>query len=119
MAASVGARLKRLRLNKWIDGKQMSQDQLEEVTGIDRSYIGKIERGDIVEPGIAVLERLAEGLGVPVEALAPTGYYAKQAKRNAEASIIAMIWSDTTLTEGQRREAEMRVREIYSRRKAG
>ena len=96
----------------------MSQEQLDEATGIDRSYIGRIERGEIVEPGIAVLERLAEGLGVPVEALASPAYYAKGGKRNAESSIVAMIWADTTLSEPQRREAEAHLREIY-RRKSG
>jgi len=111
----VGDRLFRLRRNKVVDDVPMSQDALAEVTGIDRSYIGKIERGEIREPGIAVLEKLAEGLGVPVSELAPPGYYAKL-KRGSEDAIVAMIWSDTSLSEAARGEAADGVRAVYAAR---
>lgn len=54
----LGERLRTLR-----NEKQMSQEELSKVTGIDRPYISEIENG-IKNPSYEVLIRLAQGLGI-------------------------------------------------------
>ena len=117
MPNEVGNNLLRLRVNTFVDGKPMSQAILEERTGIDRSYISKIEQGTIKVPGISVLERLAGGLGVPVERLAPAKYYDTVKRTSSEAAIVAMIWADTSLSDALRKRAADCVRGVYAGRK--
>lgn len=43
---------------------------------MDASQLRRIEIGEVAEPGIDVLERIANnGLGLPVVTIAPSGYY--------------------------------------------
>jgi transcriptional regulator with XRE-family HTH domain len=42
----------------------MSQEQLAEAAGLDRSFLSMVERG-IQSPNLAVLFKIAEVLGVP------------------------------------------------------
>jgi DNA-binding XRE family transcriptional regulator len=57
-----GQTLKELRQEKG-----MSQEQLAEAAGLDRSFVSLVERG-IQSPNIVVLLKIAEVLGVPAAA---------------------------------------------------
>ncbi len=49
-----------------------TQEELAEIVGLHRTYVGEVERGER-NPSIDVMERLAEGLSVPlVELLVET-----------------------------------------------
>lgn len=56
----VGRNVRRVRVAKGI-----SQERLAFDAGVDRSYLGGMERGD-ANPTVDVLERLAATLGVPL-----------------------------------------------------
>jgi len=62
----LGAQLRRLRLDR-----QLTQETLAELAGLNYKYIGKIELGK-ADPGADVLVRLARALGLPVGALFET-----------------------------------------------
>lgn len=61
--AIVGWNLRRLRVLQ-----DLSQERLALAAGIDRAYVGRVERGS-ENVTIAVLEAMARALGVPVAAL--------------------------------------------------
>lgn len=62
----VGANLRRLRVERHV-----SQERLAFDAGVDRSYVGGMERGE-ENPTLDVLDKLAATLAVPVgELLAP------------------------------------------------
>ena len=64
----VGANLRRLRVERGL-----SQERLAFDAGVDRSYVGGMERGE-ENPTVDVLDRLATMLAVHVgELLAPLG----------------------------------------------
>ena len=46
----------------------LSQEELAERCGLDRSYIGGVERGQR-NPTVSVIEKIAEGLGVTLAEL--------------------------------------------------
>ena len=48
--------------------KGLSQEDLADLTGLDRTYISGVERG-VRNPSIKVLQRIAEGLGIPPHTL--------------------------------------------------
>jgi transcriptional regulator with XRE-family HTH domain len=56
----IGDRLRELR-----DGKNLSQGDIEERTGLLRCYISRVENGHTV-PAIETLEKLARALEVPL-----------------------------------------------------
>jgi|HubBroStandDraft_1064217.scaffolds.fasta_scaffold00060_11 transcriptional regulator with XRE-family HTH domain len=58
--ALVARNLRRLRV-----GRGVSQENLAVDAGIDRTYVSRLERM-LENPTVAVLERLAEALGVPI-----------------------------------------------------
>ena len=58
---SFGASIRRLRL-----GRQFQQDEIE---GVTKKTIGRIERGEVEPPTGVTLEALSKALGVPEEAL--------------------------------------------------
>src|SRR5258708_40041002 len=62
----LGTQLRRLRLDR-----QMTQETLAELAGLNYKYIGRIELGK-ADPGADVLVRLARGLGVAVGELFDT-----------------------------------------------
>jgi len=59
----IGWNVRRLRV-----GLKLSQERLSLEAGIDRSYVGRIERGE-ENVTISVLEAIAEALHVPVRTL--------------------------------------------------
>jgi transcriptional regulator with XRE-family HTH domain len=44
----------------------MTQAELAEASGVERSHLAKIERGEVIEPRPGTLRRLADALGVEV-----------------------------------------------------
>jgi len=56
----LGAQLRRLRLER-----DLTQERLAELSGLNYKYIGRIELGK-AEPGADVLVRLARALDVPI-----------------------------------------------------
>lgn len=56
----VGWNVRRIRV-----GKGISQERLAFDAGVDRSYLGGMERGE-ANPTVDVLDRLAETLGVAI-----------------------------------------------------
>ena len=56
-AAALGAAVRRFRR-----GLKMSQEHFAQISGIDRSYVGQIERGE-VNVTVDTLLRLGRGLG--------------------------------------------------------
>ncbi|ASL42197.1 Transcriptional regulator ClgR [Burkholderia sp. AD24] len=58
-----GAAVRRLR-----EASGWSQEQLAEYAGLNRSYVGEIERGSAIA-SIVTLDKLARAFGVPVERL--------------------------------------------------
>src|ERR1700752_4322176 len=70
------------RVRELRDGKGLSLDQLAGKSGVSRSMISLIERGES-SPTAVVLEKLAAGLGVPLAALfdAPAAPAAPLARR--------------------------------------
>lgn len=59
----VGWNLRRIRVEAGI-----SQEQLAVDAGVDRTYVGRVERG-IENPTVANLEKLADALSVHISAL--------------------------------------------------
>ena len=66
MLRPLGAQLRRLRLER-----NLSQEKLAELAGVNYKHIGQIELAN-TEPGADVLVRLARALGVPVGQLFET-----------------------------------------------
>lgn len=60
---ALGAAIRRLR-----EARSMSQERLALVAEVDRSYMGRIERGDN-SVAVLTLVRLAEALGTTASAL--------------------------------------------------
>ncbi len=62
--AALGKHIKTLR-NK----QHLSQAQLSQRSGIKREYISYLERGKLKNPTLNTLNKIASGLGVPLEKL--------------------------------------------------
>lgn len=60
-----GATVRRLR-----EAHAWSQEQLAEHAGLNRSYVGEIERGTVIA-SIVTVEKLARALGVAIADLLP------------------------------------------------
>lgn len=66
LAAVIGRRIRALRRERG-----MTQEALGTRTGLDRIYIGELERGQRTNPTLVNLRRIAAGLGVPIRELFP------------------------------------------------
>lgn len=92
---TVGERVRRYRRLR-----KLTQERLADLAGVDRSYLGKIEVGEVLEPGAETVTRLAAALKVKVRALAePLGWYVDEAEsRTSVADAIAEHngWDDET-----------------------
>lgn len=62
--ASIGSMLRTVR-----EGKGLSLEAFGKATGVHWTHIGKIEKGSIKNPGINVVWKLCNGLGIKVDAL--------------------------------------------------
>lgn len=58
-----GGRLKEIRHKKGL-----SQEQLAEIAGIDRTYVGGVERGER-NPSVLNIKRLSDALGINIKDL--------------------------------------------------
>lgn len=58
-----GESVRNLRISSGI-----TQEELADLSGLDRSYIGGVERGDR-NPTLVVIGKIAAGLGVPISSL--------------------------------------------------
>lgn len=71
---AVGDRVRRYRRLR-----DLTQEHLADSAEIDRRYLGRIETGDVLEPGVDTMRKLARALRVPLRALAePLGWYAEE-----------------------------------------
>ena len=52
------------------EARAWSQEQLAEHAGLNRSYVGEIERGTVIA-SIVTVEKLARAFAVPIAALLP------------------------------------------------
>lgn len=59
----------------------LTQEQLEELSGLSQNYISQVENGKIERPGTAKLEQLARGLDVTVDDLKVAMGYVVQVDR--------------------------------------
>ncbi len=64
LAIQFGKRIKQIRLQQGIS----SQEQLAQLAGMHRTFIGRVERGE-TNITLANIERLAQALGVSLAAL--------------------------------------------------
>src|SRR5208282_582079 len=64
---AIGMRIRQIR-----EQKGMSQGDIEETTGLLRSYVSRVENGHTV-PSLETVERFAAALGVPVYRFFYTG----------------------------------------------
>lgn len=67
---SVGERVRRYRRIR-----RLTQEQLADAAEVDRRYLGRIETGEVEQPGVEVVERLARALNVAVRQLADPRWY--------------------------------------------
>ncbi|MGO4811423.1 helix-turn-helix domain-containing protein [Cupriavidus sp. 2MCAB6] len=67
LVRTLGATVRQLR-----EAHAWSQEELAEHAGLNRSYIGEIERGSAIA-SIVTVEKLAAALGVPISWLLKTG----------------------------------------------
>lgn len=65
LAESIGSQIRKLRMQE-----RVSQEQLALLTGIDRSYLGRIERGE-VSVTVEKLAQIAHVLNVDIKNLIP------------------------------------------------
>ncbi|WDZ51914.1 helix-turn-helix transcriptional regulator [Acinetobacter vivianii] len=65
LAESIGSQIRKLRKQE-----RVSQEQLALLTGIDRSYLGRIERGE-VSVTVEKLAQIAHVLNVDIKNLIP------------------------------------------------
>lgn len=62
MSTLLPERLRSARLAKGLSARQLSL-----AADLSQSMVGQIERGDVADPGVSVVLKLAEQLGVGVE----------------------------------------------------
>jgi transcriptional regulator with XRE-family HTH domain len=74
---TVGDRVRRYRRMKGL-----TQEQLADKADVDRRHLGRIETGDVLEPGAETMKKLAGALNVPLRAVAePLGWYEEESAR--------------------------------------
>jgi transcriptional regulator with XRE-family HTH domain len=63
--------IRRMKLKEFRIQKGLTQEQLEEISGIDQVHISSLETGKIKNPSWSVVSRLAKALDVSPEELFP------------------------------------------------
>lgn len=74
---TVGERVRRYRRLR-----RLTQDALAAKADVDRRYLGRIETGDVAEPGVDTVVKIAHALGVSVRAIANPGWYDDEGERD-------------------------------------
>jgi transcriptional regulator with XRE-family HTH domain len=84
---SVGDRVRRYRRHRGL-----TQQLLAERASIDKSYISRLEAGEVADPGLETVERLARALQVSLRHLADPRWYAgtTESLPDWEAGILAL-----------------------------
>jgi transcriptional regulator with XRE-family HTH domain len=84
---SVGDRVRRYRRHRGL-----TQQVLAERASIDKSYISRLEAGEVADPGLETVERLATALQVSLRHLADPRWYAgtTEGLPDWEAGILAL-----------------------------
>ncbi len=72
----------------------MAQDEFALLANVDRSYFGKLERGER-QPSLALLLRIAKGLGLPGASLVQKTELRIQALRSATQAVQASASGST------------------------
>ena len=85
------------RVRRYRRMRGLTQAQLAESAGTDRGYVGKLEAGDIDEPSVDVVTRLARALEVPVRAIADPRLY-----DTADESWEAVLLADTRFSDEEK-----------------
>lgn len=80
----VGDRVRRYRRLR-----RLSQQQLADAAHTDKGYVSRLEAGKIAEPGVDVLIRIAEALGVPIQNIADPRYYEADRQPTWEDDLLA------------------------------
>lgn len=83
LVRNFGAAVRELR-----EARAWSQEQLAEHAGLNRSYVGEIERGSAIA-SIVTVDKLAGALGVPISSLLRTTFNSS-ASHGAAASPAAL-----------------------------
>ena len=58
------------KIRKFRKGCGLSQEQLAEKVGTNKTYISRIEKG-IIEPGVGLFFRIIDALGLKIEIVKP------------------------------------------------
>ncbi|WOH82123.1 helix-turn-helix transcriptional regulator [Bradyrhizobium sp. BEA-2-5] len=66
IVASIGAAIRKHR-----ETLRLSQEELGDRAGLDRTYIGQVERG-VRNPTMVSLQRISHGLGIELDVLVAT-----------------------------------------------
>jgi repressor LexA len=82
--ATFGYRLKQLR-----EARGLTQEGLAKLSGLARSYIGSLEIGDIEEPGLERLNRLAKGFNMSIGQLNQELYRGKKTTHTPDSHALA------------------------------
>src|SRR5437660_10094509 len=82
-----GDRVRRFRRHR-----KLTQQALADIAGVDKGYIIRLEAGEIADPGIELVERLANALEVLLGPLADPRWYAGESRSLPywEAAILAL-----------------------------
>lgn len=108
---SVGTRVRHYRRLR-----RLTQDALAEQSGVERRYLGKIETGDVLEPGAETVRKLSRALNVPVRQLAePLGWWADEPSGDALAAAEAAVLSEPGLSDERRQAALVVLRDLFAR----
>lgn len=78
VATAFGAVVREQRLKK-----EIAQDQFALIAGVDRSYFGKLERGER-QPSLAIMLRISGALGIPAASIMRKVEAALLTERKAE-----------------------------------
>lgn len=102
---TVGERVRRYRRLR-----RLTQDALAAKADVDRRYLGRIETGDVAEPGVDTVVKIAHALGVSVRAIANPGWYDDEGERDwlSTPKTSSSVWCAANWTGGTSRPASER-----------
>lgn len=107
---TVGDRVRRYRRLR-----RLTQEALATQAEVDRRYLGRIETGEVQEPGVDTVRKLAKALGVPIRAIANPEWYDDESTNDW----LAGLRADERLDEDAKALIERLVRREYDARERG